>query len=40
MDTENYGWRGLVLRVDLTEETIRAEELSDDMKRDYTGKRR
>ncbi len=37
MDTENYGWRGLVLRVDLTEATIRAEELSDDMKRDYTG---
>ena len=37
MDTENYGWRGLVVRVDLTEATIREEELSDDIKRDYTG---
>ena len=37
MDTENYGWRGLVVRVDLTEATIREEELSDDMKREYTG---
>jgi aldehyde:ferredoxin oxidoreductase len=37
MDTENYGWRGLVLRVDLTEATIREEELSDDIKREYTG---
>ena len=37
MDTKNYGWRGLVLRVDLTEATIREEELSDAMKRDYTG---
>jgi aldehyde:ferredoxin oxidoreductase len=37
MDNKNYGWRGLVLRVDLTEATIREEELSDAMKRDYTG---
>ena len=37
MDNKNYGWRGLVLRVDLTEGTIREEELSNAMKRDYTG---
>ncbi len=37
MDNKNYGWRGLVLRVDLTEATIREEDLSDAMKRDYTG---
>ena len=37
MDTDNYGWRGLVLYVDLTEATIREEELSDNLKRNYTG---
>lgn len=37
MGKENYGWRGVILRVDLTEGTIRKEELSDHLKRDYTG---